>query len=86
MSPAVLKEYTAKLDSKKRVTIRGAKYDHYKVQILKNGQILLKPQVVVDLEAIPPKTLDMIEKSMKNFKKGKVYGPINTDKYNFEED
>lgn len=86
MAPAVLKEYTVKLDSKNRVTIRGAKYDHYKVQVLKNGQILLKPQVVVDLEAIPPKTLDMIEKSMENFKQGKVYGPINTDKYNFDED
>lgn len=82
----IVKEYTAKLDGKKRLTIRGAKFDHYKVQVLKDGQIVLKPQIVVDLEAIPPKTLVMIEKSIENFKSGKVHGPINVDKYNFDAD
>jgi DNA-binding transcriptional regulator/RsmH inhibitor MraZ len=86
MSSTVLKEYTAKLDSKRRLTIRGSKFDHYKVLVHKNGQIVLKPQLVVDVEAMPSKTLKMIEQSMENFKNGKVYGPIDIEKYDFDEE
>lgn len=40
------KEYTAKLDSKKRVVLRGAKYDYYEVKEYPNGKIVLEPRVL----------------------------------------
>jgi hypothetical protein len=81
-----IKEYSAKLDSKKRITLRGARYNHYKVQVLNDGKILLKPQLLVDSDIVSPKTLKMIEKSINNFKAGIVSKPINLKKYNFNDD
>lgn len=40
------KEYTAKLDSKKRVVIRGAKYDYYEVKEYPSGKVVLEPRVL----------------------------------------
>lgn len=36
--------YIAKLDSKKRIVIRGAKYDYYDVIEYSNGKIILEPR------------------------------------------
>ena len=78
---APIKEYSAKLDSKKRITIRGAKFDHYKVRELENGKIELSPQALVDVNAISPKTLKMIDKSVANFKSGKASKPIDLSEF-----
>ena len=32
-----LKDYTAHIDAKKRITLRGARYDHYNVREYENG-------------------------------------------------
>ena len=48
---------------------------------LKNGKIELTPQVLIDTADIPPKTLKMINSSMKNFKKGKVSKPIDLSEF-----
>ncbi|MBD3385322.1 hypothetical protein GF407_10405 [candidate division KSB1 bacterium] len=40
----IIKEYDAKLDNKKRLTIRGAKYDHYKVRELSNDKSMNQMQ------------------------------------------
>jgi len=72
----VLKEYDAKLDNKKRLTIRGAKFDHYKVRELSDGKIELSPQVLIEPNRLSENTLEMIKKSVANFKIGKVSEPI----------
>lgn len=82
----IIKEYDAKLDSKKRLTIRGTKFEHYKVQVTASGTLILKPQVLVDLDSISENTLKMIEKSVKSFKKGKASKPIDLSKYNFDKE
>lgn len=43
---AILKEFDAKLDSKKRLTLRGALYDYYHVKVLDNGSMVLEPRVL----------------------------------------
>jgi len=68
--------YTAKLDTKKRITIRGAKYQYYAVIPQPDDTFLLKPQVLLGLEDISPDTLAMMDEAMKNFKAGRAYGPI----------
>lgn len=42
--PAIIKEFDAKVDSKKRITLRGALYEYYHVQVLDNGSIILEPR------------------------------------------
>ena len=68
----VLRDYTAHVDSKKRVTIRGALYSFYNVKEYKNGCVLLEPRVLVAPESISAKTLKQMDKSIENFKLGKV--------------
>jgi hypothetical protein len=81
----IIKEYSTKLDSKKRLTIRGSNYNHFHVYVFNNGKILLNPQVVIENDTISSKTLKMMEKSIENFKKGKVSKPIKLSKINFKE-
>ena len=77
----IIRKYDAKLDSKKRLTIRGTKYNFYHVQELNDGTLILKPRILVDPNELSENTLRMMDKSMENFKKGNVSKPINIDNY-----
>ena len=73
---AVLKTYDARLDSKKRITIRNPMYEYYHVVEQKNGVVVLQPRKLVDPLTISKKTLDAMDEAMENLDKGVVYGPI----------
>ncbi len=81
MNTAVIKEYDAHLDMKKRITLRGAGAEYYAVRMFDDGHILLEPRVLVPPETVSKKTLRMLDRAAKNFKKGKVSAPIDLDKY-----
>ena len=66
------KNYTTKIDSKKRLTIRGAKYQYYKVHEYDNGFITLEPQELISPLEISAKTLESMDKAVENFKIGQV--------------
>ena len=68
--------YDAKIDSKKRVTLRGAKYEYYNVQEMDDGSVLLSPRVLVSPFEISAQTLETMDHSMENYKAGKVSKPI----------
>ena len=68
--------YDAKMDSKKRVTLRGAKYEYYNVQEMDDGSVILSPRVLVSPFEISEKTLKTMDDSMENFKAGNVSKPI----------
>ncbi len=68
--------YQGKLDSKKRMVIRGARYTHYEVLEEPNGNVHLIPKRLVDIEPIPRRVLAQIERSMKNLDNGKAFGPV----------
>lgn len=78
---AVLNSYNAKVDSKKRITIRNAQFEYYNIQEKANGQIILSPRTLVDPFSISSKSLKMMDSSMKNFKNGKVGKPINLSEF-----
>ena len=86
MQTEIVKKYETNLDSKKRLTVRGSPFKHYVVEDYSNGKVVLNPRVLVDPNKISRNTLKMIEKSMKNYKEGKVSEPIDLDKYNFDEE
>ena len=73
---AVLKTYDAKLDSKKRITIRNPKYEYYHVVEKEDGVVVLEPRELTDPLIISKKTLETMDQSMENVKNGIVYGPI----------
>jgi len=77
----VVKRYDAKLDSKKRITIRGSGDDYYHVHEFNDGPLILKPRIFMDPNELSENTLRMMDKSVENFKKGNVSDSINLDKY-----
>lgn len=81
MPEIIENEYTATLDSKKRLTIRGAKHEYYAVTVYKTGKVELKPRILIDPNIIPKSTLKIIDESASNFKKGKVSKSLNLRKY-----
>ena len=72
----VLKSYDAKLDSKKRITIRNPMYDYYDVVEQENGVVVLEPRKLVDPLTISKNTLEGMDKAIDNLENGVVYGPV----------
>ena len=70
MSP--VSEYDAKIDVKKRLTLRGAKYGHYHVKEFQDGRIVLEPRELVKPFVVSRRTLKMMDSSVANLKKGLV--------------
>ncbi|MCI7540164.1 MAG: hypothetical protein MSA50_06175 [Veillonellaceae bacterium] len=71
-----LKDYTAHIDAKKRITLRGARYDYYNVREYENGCILLEPRELKRPDSISVATLRMMDESIMNLDAGKVSDPI----------
>ncbi len=67
-----LKDYTVHIDSKKRVTLRGALYQYYQVREYDNGCIMLEPRELVVPDTISSKTLEDMDAAISNFKAGNV--------------
>ena len=71
-----INSYNSKVDSKNRITLRKARFDYYNVQEFEDGKIVLEPRVLVPPFEVSKKTLNMMDKSVKNIKKNKVSDPI----------
>jgi len=71
-----VKDYTVHIDSKKRITLRGALYKYYNVKEYDNGCIVLEPRELTIPDGISVKTLEDMDKAVNNFKLGKVSEPI----------
>lgn len=86
MKSGVVKEYTTKIDSKNRITIRDAQFVNYKVSVYDDGRVLLNPRVLIDPNEISEKSLKMLDKSVKNFKEDRASKQIKIDEFNWDED
>lgn len=71
-----VKDYIAHLDSKKRVTLRGAAYQYYNVREYQNGCIILEPRELTVPESISASTLKDMDRAIANFKNGDMSGAI----------
>ncbi|MCQ2801589.1 MAG: hypothetical protein MJ222_02900 [Bacilli bacterium] len=76
MMDLTINSYNSKVDSKNRITLRKARFDYYNVQEFEDGKIVLEPRVLVPPFEVSKKTLNMMDKSVKNIKKNKVSDPI----------
>ena len=75
-----VKDYTVHIDSKKRITLRGALYKYYNVKEYDNGCIVLEPRELTIPDGISVKTLEDMDKAVNNFKLGKVTEPSDLSK------
>ena len=81
MPLTIKSDYTAHLDAKKRLTLRGAHYAYYHVKEYDNGCILLEPRELVAPVEISAKTLYTMDQAVQNFKKGKVSEPLDLSEF-----
>ena len=77
----VVRAYDAKVDSKRRITLRNAIYEYFHVQEFEDGKIILEPRVLVDPFEISEDTLKMVDASMDNLKKGIASEPIDLSEF-----
>ncbi len=76
-----IREYDAKVDSKKRLTLRESPYDYYHVEHYSDGRIMLQPRELVEPFRVSENTLSMMDKSMENVKAGKAGKAIDLSKF-----
>jgi hypothetical protein len=74
------KEYRARVDSKKRVTLRGAESRDFRVVHRKDGSILLKPLIVEISEPVSARALRAMDKAVRNLRAGKRSKPVDLKK------
>ena len=66
MTEMTVREYDAKLDSKKRITLRNAVFEYYHVSEMEDGRIILEPRELVKPFSISANTLSMMDKAVEN--------------------
>ena len=72
----VTKDYDVHIDTKKRVTLRGARYQYYNVKEYENGCIVLEPRELTTPEGISARTLREMDQAVRNFRSGKASAPV----------
>jgi hypothetical protein len=77
----VLKSYDAKIDSKKRITLRNDSYKYFHIEEYDDSRILLEPRELTKLFQVSVNTLKMMDTSMENFNKSLVSEPIDFSAY-----
>ncbi len=76
-----VRKYDAKMDSKKRITLRNAMYEYYHVEEFEDGRIVLEPRELVPPFQISERTLAMMDKSIENLKQGRVSKPVDLSQF-----
>lgn len=67
-----VREYDARLDAKKRLTLRGVLFDYYHVAEMNDGTIVLEPRELSAPFQVSANTLVMMDSAIDNMKKGIV--------------
>jgi hypothetical protein len=72
----LIEHYDVAADAKKRISLRNAKTKYFHVKVLSNGCYLLEPRVLVPPQAVPARTLKMLDQSVASLKKGLAPPPL----------
>ncbi|MGI5888361.1 MAG: hypothetical protein ACOX6J_03155 [Oscillospiraceae bacterium] len=70
-----VREYNVHIDSRKRVTLRGAKYDYYNVREFENGCFILEPRALEVPRDMSARTLRELDEAVRSFHMGKASDP-----------
>ena len=72
---AVVKEFDVKGDPRKRFTIPGASFEHYRAMLFSDGHIELYPRILAD-PTISLATLERMDEVMEKLAQGRVGQPM----------
>ena len=76
-----LRSYDAKIDSKKRITLRNALFEYFHVEEYDDGRILLEPRELTAPFQVSAQTLSMMDSAVENMKAGKVSDAIDLSEF-----
>lgn len=76
MRANAIRSYDAKIDSKKRITLRNALFEYFHVEEYDDGTIVLEPRELAKPFSVSANTLAMMDSSIENLKNGTVSDPI----------
>ena len=76
-----VREYDTRLDTKRRITLRGASFDYYHVSVFDNGQIVLDPRELTAPFQVSVNTLAMMDESIQNMRTGSVSAVIDLSEF-----
>lgn len=79
--PTAIKEYDAHIDSKKRLTLRTARFSYYHVSELTDGKILLEPRELAVPFSVSENSLKMMDSAMENMKQGIASPPVDLSEF-----
>jgi hypothetical protein len=71
-----VQNYDVAADAKNRISLRGAKAKYFHVSALSDGGYLLQPRVLVPPDAIPARTLKMLDRAAAQLKRGRASAPV----------
>ena len=78
---SVIREYDAKLDTKKRLTLRNVPFEYYHVSEYEDGKIVLEPRELTPPFQVSANTLGMMDDAIQNMKAGRVSAPIDLSEF-----
>lgn len=70
--PNTIREYDARLDTKKRLTLRNGLFEYYHVYEFEDGRIMLEPRELTALFQVLENTLTMMDEAILNMKAEEV--------------
>ena len=71
-----VRDYTTRIDGRKRITLRGAMFQYYNVKEYDNGCIMLEPRELTVPDSISARTLKDLDEAAANFKLGNVSSAV----------
>ena len=72
----IVGRYDVAADDKKRISLRGARAKYFHVKAFANGSYLLEPRVLVPPQAVSPRTLKMLDRSVAQLQRGLASAPF----------
>ena len=70
---STVRKYDARVDTKKRITLRGTQFRNYHVREYADGRIEMLPQELVEISA---RTVEMMDSSIESLNEGVVGEPL----------
>ncbi|MBQ7058342.1 MAG: hypothetical protein IJM83_03445 [Firmicutes bacterium] len=79
-----VREYDAKLDAKRRLTLRSVVFEYYHVSEYNDGRILLEPRELTAPFQVSANTLAMMDTAVQNLKAGNVSDAVDLSEFTEE--
>ncbi|MBQ9527211.1 MAG: hypothetical protein IJR68_06340 [Fretibacterium sp.] len=76
-----VREYDAKIDSRRRLTLRSTPFNYYHVAEYEDGKITLEPRELTVPFQVSANTLDMMDSAVQNIKAGMVSEEIDLSEF-----